>query len=102
MLEKKHQAIGRRKGGLTTKIHTHADARVIDPINAIRGHVVILSKRNRLQPRSFDKKLYKARYLIENLFAKINQYRPIATCYDKLARHFLSAVHLVDAVIWLN
>ena len=26
MLEKRDQAIGRSKGGLTTKIHTHTDA----------------------------------------------------------------------------
>ncbi|MBE0445573.1 transposase, partial [Psychrobacter sp. FME5] len=42
------------------------------------------------------------RHLIENFFAKIKQYRAIATRYDKLARHFLSAIHLVSCVIWLN
>lgn len=45
---------------------------------------------------------YKARHLIENFFAKIKQYRAIATHYDKLACHFLSAIHLVSCVIWLN
>ena len=69
-----------------------ADARVIEPIKKCR----------RLQPRDFDKELYKARYLIENCFAKIKQYCAIATHYDKLARHFLSAVHLVSSVVWLN
>jgi transposase len=79
-----------------------ADARVIEPIKAVQGHAVIPSKCHRLQPRDFDKELYKARHLIENFFAKIKQYRAIATRYDKLACHFLSAVHLVSCVVWLN
>ena len=54
------------------------------------------------KPRDLDKELYKARHLIENFFAKIKQYRAIATRYDKLASHFLSAIHLVSCVIWLN
>jgi transposase len=46
------------------------------------------------------KELYKARHLIENFFAKLKQYRSIATRYDKTARNFLAAVHLAAAVIW--
>ena len=79
-----------------------ADASVIEPIKAVQGNAVIPSKRHRLQPRDFDKEPYKARHLIENFFAKIKQYREIATRYDKLACHFLSAIHLVSCVIWLN
>ena len=37
-----------------------------------------------------------------NLFAKLKQYRCIATRYDKTARNFLGAIHLVGAVVWLN
>ncbi|MBE9070915.1 transposase, partial [Leptolyngbya cf. ectocarpi LEGE 11479] len=37
-----------------------------------------------------------------NFFAKLKQYRAIATRYDKTARNFLSAVHLAAVVIWLN
>ena len=79
-----------------------ADARVIEPIKAVQGNAVIPSKCHRLQPRDFDKELYKARHLIENFFAKIKQYRAIATRYDKLASHFLSAIHLVSCIVWLN
>ena len=49
-----------------------------------------------------DKDLYKARHLIENFFAKLKQYRAIATRYDKRAVYFLSAIHLAAAVVWLN
>jgi transposase len=46
--------------------------------------------------------LYKARHLIENFFARLKQYRAIATRYDKRAVHFLGAIHLAAAVVWLN
>jgi len=46
--------------------------------------------------------LFKARNLIENVFAKLKQFRAIATRYDKTARKFLAAVHLAAAAIWLN
>ena len=39
---------------------------------------------------------------IENFFAKLKQYRAIATRYDKRAVHFLGAIHLAAAVVWLN
>ena len=37
------------------------------------------------------------RHLIENFFAKIKQFRAIATRYEKTARNFLAAVHLSPA-----
>ncbi|NJL99734.1 MAG: transposase, partial [Synechococcaceae cyanobacterium SM2_3_2] len=39
--------------------------------------------------------------LIENFFAKLKQYRGIATRYDKRAENFLGAIYLAAAVIWL-
>ncbi len=50
----------------------------------------------------YDRQLYGERHLIENFFAKIKQFRAIATRYEKTARNFLAAVHLVASVIWLN
>lgn len=64
--------------------------------------VVILPRRNRTVQRDYDKHLYKARHLIENFFAKLKQYRVIATCYDKRAVNFLGAIYLAASVIWLN
>jgi transposase len=40
--------------------------------------------------------------LIEIFFAKLKQYRAIATRYDKRAVAFLGAIHLAASVIWLN
>ena len=79
-----------------------ADKRVIAPLMAQGKTVVIPSKCNRITPRDYDKDLYKARHLIENFFAKLKQYRGIATRYDKRAVNFLGAIYLAAAVIWLN
>ncbi len=79
-----------------------AEARVLAPLAAAGKTAVIPPKANRRRPRDFDYETYKARHLIENFFAKIKQFRAIATRYEKTARNFLAAVHLVAAVIWLN
>ena len=79
-----------------------ADKRVIEPLKAAGKTAVIPPKSNRKQPRDLDKHLYAARHLIENFFARLKQFRAIATRYDKTARNFLAAVHLAASVVWLN
>jgi transposase len=138
------QAIGRSRGGLSTKIHTivdalgnptgfyltggeahdlvgadhllpdmqadmliadkafDADERVIEPLTAAGKAATIPSKTNRKSPRTYDRHLYKERHLIETFFAKLKQFRAIATRYDKTARNFLAAVYLTASTIWLN
>jgi transposase len=138
------QAIGRSRGGLSTKIHAlvdalgnpigffltggeahdlvgadhllptmaadmliadkafDADERVLEPLAAAGKTAVIPPRTNRSSPRDYDRQLYGARHLIENFFAKIKQFRAIATRYEKTARNFLAAVQLVASVVWLN
>ena len=138
------QAIGRSRGGLSTKIHAlvdalgnpvnffltggeahdlvgadhllpsmqadtliadkafDADERVIAPLAAAGKTAVIPPKANRRLPRDYDQYIYQARHLIENFFAKLKQFRAIATRYDKTARNFLAAIHLTAGLIWLN
>ena len=145
--QKKHdtdQAIGRSRGGLSTKIHTlvdalgnplnfflsggqahdlvgadqllptmqastlladkafDADERVLAPLAAAGKTPVIPPKANRKIERDYDKDLYMLRHLIENFFAKLKQFRAIATRYDKTAQNFLAAIHLAATVVWLN
>lgn len=78
-----------------------AEDRVIQPLKKAGKGIVIPSKNNAKEPRDYDKHLYKARHLIENFFAKLKQYRGIATRYDKTARNFLSAIYLAASVIWM-
>ena len=79
-----------------------AGRRVLEPLAAAGKIAVIPPKSNRRTPREYDRELYKTRHLIENFFAKLKQFRAIATRYDKTARNFLSAIHLAAATIWLN
>ncbi|MGL9721032.1 transposase, partial [Symbiopectobacterium sp.] len=37
----------------------------------------------------------------ENFFARLKQYRAIATRYDKTAINFLGAIHLAASIVWL-
>ena len=63
---------------------------------------MIPPRTNRFLPRDYDRELYGERHLIENFFARIKQFRAIATRYEKTARNFLAAVQLVASVVWLN
>lgn len=63
---------------------------------------VIPPRENRKERRDCDFALYRERNLPERFWNKIKHYRGIATRYDKLARNFLAAVHLVSAIIMLN
>ena len=79
-----------------------ADERVILPLEQAGKTIVIPPKANRKHKRDYDKELYKARHLIENFFAKLKQFRAIATRYDKRAINFLAGIYLGAIVIWLN
>ena len=79
-----------------------ADQRVLEPLAEAGKTAVIPPRTTRKTPRAFDTDLYKARHLIENFFAKLKQFRAIATRYDMRAIHFLAAIHLAAVVIWLN
>ena len=64
--------------------------------------VVIPLKSNGKEVRKVEREKYRWRHLIENFFAKLKQYRGIATHYDKRACAFLVGINLVAAMIWLN
>ncbi len=73
----------------------------ISTIAAQGAQAVIPPRSNRIDPRPFDRHIYGSRNLIERFFARIKQFRRIATRYDKLAKSFLSFVHLASIVVWL-
>nr|WP_250266036.1 IS5 family transposase [Rhodovastum atsumiense] len=135
-----NQAIGRSRGGLTTKIVALVDALgnlvrfVLLPgqrhdtlgvlpliagltFDALLGDkafdvdwlrieldgrgaaAVIPPKSNRKAAISYDKAMYRWRHLIENFFAKLKEFRAIATRYDKTDTSFQAAIYLAAAVI---
>jgi transposase len=79
-----------------------ADERILQPLAAAGKTAVIPPRANRAAPRDYDRQLYGARHLIENFFAKIKQFRAIATRYEKTARNYLAAVQLIASLVWLN
>ena len=79
-----------------------ADERVVNPLIAAGKTVVIPPRAHRQVSRDYDRDLFKARHLIENFFARLKQFRAIATRYDKTARNFLAGVLLAAIAIWLN
>jgi len=48
----------------------------------------------------FDKAAYRQRNLIERMFARLKDFRRIATRYDKLARNYAAALSLAAIVTW--
>lgn len=56
---------------------------------------------SRRMARDYDRHLYQARHLIENYFAKLKQYRAIATRYEKTACTILGVIHLAATVVRL-
>ena len=140
-----NQAIGRSRGGRTTKIHALSDPRCRPVVfhltpgqdadiaaapdvlalapdmcalladksydgDDLRAQIVkrgakpvIPNKSNRIRIHRFDKKAYRGRNVIERCFCRLKDFRRVATRYDKLARNFLSAVHVAAVVAyWLN
>ena len=104
-------ALGRSRGGLSTKLHAACtdertgvsfelsggerhDATGFEPVwEGIEA--VILPKANRTESIHYDTEKYKMREKVERLFNKLKQFRRIATRYEKLSRTFMAFVHLV-------
>ena len=45
------------------------------------------------------REMYKWRHQIENLFAKLKEFRAVATRYDKTDASFAAAIHLMAGVV---
>lgn len=58
------------------------------------------ASRGKRQPIVFSPCLYRDRNAVERFFARLKQFRAIATRYDKLAANFLAAVKFACVRIW--
>jgi transposase len=63
---------------------------------------VIPNKSNRVEPWPFDPTAYRERNKVERLFAKLKQFRRVATRYEKLRVTFLGVLHLALGFIRLR
>ena len=66
------------------------------------GQPVIPPRRHRRYQHRYDRIAYQQRWGIEGFFAKLKQWRRIATRYDKLAKTFTAFVKLASIMLWLK
>ncbi|WP_408870962.1 IS5 family transposase [Acetobacter fabarum] len=57
-------------------------------------------KKNRKSKPPYNWHLYKKRHLIENMFAKLKDWRRVATRYDRCAHTFISAIQFAASFIF--
>ncbi|MER7631987.1 IS5 family transposase [Streptomyces rochei] len=132
------QALGRSRGGLTTKIHLACDGRglpltvvvtpgnvndsiVFDtvmgglrvprggrtpPLPTRRGHrgqdVLLPRHPTSGRPPTFYRELYKNRNVVERCFARLKQFRAIATRFDELSNRYQAGLRLASLILRLR
>lgn len=69
---------------------------------AVGAEAVIPAKSNRVDPEPLDEAAYRERNRVERLFAKLKEFRRIATRYEKLKVTFLGMIHLALRFIRLR
>jgi transposase len=67
---------------------------IIEAARAAGIEVCIPPKSNRIEQREYDKELYKWRYIVENAFQMLKEWRDIATRYAKMTCSFLAALQI--------
>lgn len=73
-----------------------------DAVRAVGAEPIIPAKKNRVGPEPLDTAAYRERNRVERLFAKMKEFRRVATRYDKRKRMFLGWVHLALGFIRLR
>jgi len=73
---------------------------IISVLGDAGGMAVTLPKKNRIENREYDKRLYKLRYLVENEFLRMKEWRGSAARYVKNASSFIAIVHRRSMLMW--
>lgn len=70
----------------------------------VRGITPCIPPRaKRRNPATYCKTLYKQRHKVENMFAKLKDWRRIAMRFDRCAHAFFSAICIaVTIIFWIN
>lgn len=71
----------------------------LDAVKRAGAVAVIPRRKTTAARRAFDREIYKARHLIENLFSKLKQFRRVATRYDKHIQNYLDFVKIAAIAI---
>ena len=82
---------------------TAYDADYLRQAIAAKGAVAVIPNNpSRASKHPLDKHLYAQRHLIECCFAKLKQFRRVATRFEKTAKNYLAVVTLAAIVLWLR
>jgi transposase len=65
------------------------------------GAVAVIPPRSCQQDRAFDATIYRERNAIERSFARLKQWRRLATRYDRKDANFLAFLHIASFLIWV-
>ena len=65
------------------------------------GIPIVPSRSNRINPRDYDKEVYKCRNLVERFFNRMKQFRRFATRYEKTSKSFLALIHFAAVFVSL-
>ncbi|GAB2499961.1 hypothetical protein GCM10027187_75680 [Streptosporangium sandarakinum] len=93
------------KGYSFRKIRLHLRRRGIGAVIPERSDQIAARKRKGSRggrPPAFDAAAYKGRNVVERCFAKLKQWRAVATRYDKLAGRYLAGVTIASLLLWLR
>lgn len=78
------------------------DSRALVEAIEAQGAEAVIPPRSCQQSRVYDKAKYRLRNRVERCFAKLKQWRRIATRYDRKPANFLSGILIASILIWLN
>jgi transposase len=68
-------------------------------LQARGAEAVTPPRRNRKVAIDYDRDMYKWRHLVENFFARIKEFRRIATRYDKTDTSFAATIYLTSTIL---
>lgn len=75
---------------------------VVEQIEKQGAEAVIPSRKNRKEPRAYDREQYRDRNLAERFWRRVKEDRRVATRYEKTARNFLGFVLLASIMVLLH
>lgn len=77
------------------------DSRELVDLIQRQGSEVVIPPRSCQQPRPYDKARYRLPNRIERCFARLKQFRRIATRFDRKPQHFLAFLYLAAMPLWV-
>lgn len=75
---------------------------LVDDVERRGAEAVIPTQRTRKEQRAVDRHLYRERNLCERFWSKIEQYRRVATRYEKKAANYPAFVKVAAMIVMLK